>query len=138
MTGRDIEMGYYGYELHDQRVFALEKVRYLGEPVAAVAADTPDAARAAAALVKVEYEELPAVFDPEEAMLPDAPLVHEDPAAYQFDWESERKGNLCYKLEFGDGDVEQGFARKLTGSLRGPTPRPRPMPAPSNPTAQRP
>ena len=111
VTGRDIEMGYYGYELHDQRVFALEKVRYLGEPVAAVAADTPDAARAAAALVKVEYEELPAVFDPEEAMLPDAPLVHEDPAAYQFDWESERKGNLCYKLEFGDGDVEQGFAR---------------------------
>ena len=93
-----------------RRVFALEKVRYLGEPVAAVAADTPDAARAAAALVKVDYEELPAVFDPEEAMLPDAPLVHEDPAAYQFDWESERKGNLCYKLEFGDGDVEQGFA----------------------------
>ena len=110
VTGRDIEMGYYGYELHDQRVFALEKVRYLGEPVAAVAADTPDAARAAAALVKVEYEELPAVFDPEEAMLPDAPLLHEDPAAYQFDWESERKGNLCYKLEFGDGDVERGFA----------------------------
>ena len=110
VTGRDIEMGYYGYELHDQRVFALDKVRYLGEPVAAVAADTPDAARAAAALVKVEYEELPAVFDPEEAMLPDAPLVHEDPAAYQFDWESERKGNLCYKLEFGDGDVERGFA----------------------------
>ena len=110
VTGRDIEMGYYGYELHDQRVFALEKVRYLGEPVAAVAADTPDAAREAAALVKVEYEELPAVFDPEEAMAADAPLVHEDPSAYQFDWESERKGNLCYKLEFGDGDVEQGFA----------------------------
>ena len=111
VTGRDIEMGYYGYELHDQRIFALEKVRYLGEPVAAVAAVTPDAAREAAALVKVEYEELPAVFDPEEAMAADAPLVHEDPNAYRFDWESERKGNLCYKLEFGDGDVERGFAR---------------------------
>ena len=110
VTGRDIEMGYYGYELHDQRVFALEKVRYPGEPVAAVAADTPDAARAAAALVQVEYEELPAVFDPEEAMLPDAPLVHEDPNAYHLDWESERTGNLCYKLEFGDGDVLRGFA----------------------------
>ena len=110
VTGRDIEMGYYGYELQDQRVFALEKVRYLGEPVAAVAAVTPDAAREAAALVKVEYEELPAIFDPEEAMSEDAPLVHEDPEAYQLDWESERKGNLCYRLEFGDGDVEQGFA----------------------------
>ena len=110
VTGRDIEMGYYGYELQDQRVFALEKVRYLGEPVAAVAAVTPDAAREAAALVKVEYEELPAVFDPEEAMSGDAPLVHEDPEAYHLDWESERKGNLCYRLEFGDGDVEQGFA----------------------------
>ena len=110
VTGRDIEMGYYGYELQDQRVFALEKVRYLGEPVAAVAAVTPDAAREAAALVKVEYEELPAVFDPEEAMSEDAPLVHEDPNAYHLDWESERKGNLCYRLEFGDGDVEQGFA----------------------------
>ena len=110
VTGRDIEMGYYGYELQDQRVFALEKVRYLGEPVVAVAAVTPDAAREAAALVKVEYEELPAVFDPEEAMSEDAPLVHEDPEAYHLDWESERKGNLCYRLEFGDGDVEQGFA----------------------------
>ena len=110
VTGRDIEMGYYGYELHDQRVFALEKVRYPGEPVAAVAAGTPDAAREAAALVKVEYEELPAVFDPEEAMSADAPPVHEDPNAYHLDWESERKGNLCYKLEFGDGDVDRGFA----------------------------
>ena len=92
VTGRDIEMGYYGYELHDQRVFALEKVRYLGEPVAAVAATTADIARAAATKVKIEYEELPAVFDPEEAMSPEAPLVHEDPEAYQFDWESERQG----------------------------------------------
>ena len=123
VTGRDIEMGYYGYELHDQRVFALEKVRYLGEPVAAVAAITADIAREAAAKVKVEYEELPAVFDPEQAMSPDAPLVHDDPGAYQFDWESERKGNLCYKLEFGDGDVDRGFAeadRVIEGTYHTP------------------
>ena len=110
VTGAETEMGYYGYELHDQRVFALEKVRYQGEPVAAVAADTPDAARQAATLVKVEYEELPAVFDPEDALSEQAPLVHEDPNAYHLDWESERRGNLCYRLEFGDGDVERGFA----------------------------
>ena len=123
VTGRDIEMGYYGYELHDQRVFALEKVRYLGEPVAAVAAATPDAAREAAALVQVEYEELPAVFDPEQAMHKDAPLVHDDPNAYHLDWESERRGNLCYRLEFGDGDVQQGFAesdRVIEGTYHTP------------------
>ena len=108
--GQDTDMGYYGYELQDMRVFALDKVRYLGEPVAAVAALTPDLAREAAARVRVEYEELPAVFDPEQALAADAPLVHEDQSAYRMDWESERKGNLCYKLEFGDGDVERGFA----------------------------
>ena len=123
VTGPEIEMGYYGYELHDLRVFALEKVRYLGEPVAAVAAVTPDIAREAAMKVKVEYEELPGVFDPEEAITPGAPLVHDDPNAYQFDWESERTGNLCYKLEFGEGDVERGFAesdRVIEGTYHTP------------------
>ena len=123
VTGPEIEMGYYGYELHDLRVFALEKVRYLGEPVAAVAAVTPDIAREAAMKVKVEYEDLPGVFDPEEAITPGAPLVHDDPNAYQFDWESERTGNLCYKLEFGEGDVERGFAesdRVIEGTYHTP------------------
>ena len=123
VTGPEIEMGYYGYELHDLRVFALEKVRYLGEPVAAVAAVTPDIAREAAMKVKVEYEELPGVFDPEEALTPGAPLVHDDPNSYQFDWESERTGNLCYKLEFGEGDVERGFAesdRVIEGTYHTP------------------
>ena len=110
VTGQDIEMGYYGYELHDMQVFASDRVRYIGEPVAAVAATTPDGAREAAALVIVEYEELAAVFDAEEALSDDAPLVHDDANAYRFDWESERKGNLCYKLELANGDVDKGFA----------------------------
>ena len=110
VTGQDIEMGYYGYELHDMQVFASDRVRYIGEPVAAVAATTPDGAREAAALINVEYEELAAVFDAEEALSDDAPLVHDDANAYRFDWESERKGNLCYKLELANGDVDKGFA----------------------------
>ncbi len=109
VTGRDVEMGYYGYEVRDQRVFALEKVRFVGEPIAAVAATTPDIAREAASKVKAEYEELPAVFDPEEALSMGAPLVHDDVNVYEFDWESERKGNLCYKIEIGEGDVDKGF-----------------------------
>ena len=110
VTGRDLEMGYFGYELQDQRVFALDKARFRGDPIAAVAAETPDLAREAASLVKVEWRTLPAVFDPEEALAADAPLVHEDAAAYKLDWETERGGNLCYRIQLEDGDVEQGFA----------------------------
>ena len=127
VTGRDIEMGYYGYEVRDQRVFALEKVRFVGEPIAAVAATTPDIAREAASKVEVEYEELPAVFDPEEALSMDAPLVHDDVNAYEFDWESERKGNLCYKIEIGEGDVDKGFEESdqvIEGSYETPEAHP--------------
>ena len=110
VCGRDVEMDYFGYELHDYRVLAVEKVRFIGEPVAAVAATTVDIAREAAAKIVVDYEELPAVFDAEEALQEDAPLVHDDASAYDLDWETERSGNMCYKLELSDGDLEQGFA----------------------------
>jgi CO/xanthine dehydrogenase Mo-binding subunit/aerobic-type carbon monoxide dehydrogenase small subunit (CoxS/CutS family) len=109
VTGRDVETGLYGYELRDQPVFALEKVRHVGEVVAAIAATTIDIAREAASLVQVNYEELPAVFDADEALLPDAPLVHDDPNVYEIDWDTERKGNLCYQLQITEGDVDQGF-----------------------------
>lgn len=59
-----------------QPVLAGDRVRYDGEPLALVAADTPGAAVEAAALVDVEYEDLPGVFEPEEALAPDAPEVH--------------------------------------------------------------
>lgn len=110
VTGRDLEMGYYGIDLQDQQMFALDKVRFVGEPVAAVAARTPDLARAAAGMVRVEYEELPAVLDGDEALKSEAPLVHEDVNAYEHNWDSERKGNLCFQTWAGRGDVEKGFA----------------------------
>ena len=110
VTGRDTEMGYFGYEVRDLRIFALDKVRYVGEPIAAVAATTPDIAREAAARVKIVYEDLPAVFDPEAALADGAPLVHDSLDGYEIDWETERGGNLCYQVEIGDGDVGQGFA----------------------------
>ena len=110
VTSEDVSMGYYGFELRDQKIFAQEKVRYIGEPVAAVAATTVDIAREAAALVKIIYEELPAVFDAEKAILEDAPLVHDDANAYDIDWKTERDGNLCYKLQIVDGEIEKGFA----------------------------
>ena len=67
----------FGLEISDQPVLASDVVRYAGEPVALVAAERPEQAQAAAALVAVHYEQLAAVTDMEEALRSDAPLVHE-------------------------------------------------------------
>src|SRR5438270_4866923 len=69
----------YGCQVHDQHVLA-RVARYAGDVVAAVAAPTREAAREAARLVEVEYDELPAVFDPVEAVASGAPLLHPDGA----------------------------------------------------------
>ncbi len=75
----DVRLGLY---LRDKRILARDVVRYQGEPVAAVAADTLDAACEACRQIRVEYTELPAVFDPRDAMRPGAPLVHPDLGSY--------------------------------------------------------
>jgi CO/xanthine dehydrogenase Mo-binding subunit len=67
----------FGLEFCDQPVLAADVVRYEGEPVALVAAETAEQAREAAALVAVVYDPLPGVFDMEDALRPDAPRVHE-------------------------------------------------------------
>jgi CO/xanthine dehydrogenase Mo-binding subunit len=67
----------FGLEFCDQPVLAQDVIRFAGEPVAIVAAETPEQARAAAAAVVVEYEPLPAVSDMEQALRPDAPKVHD-------------------------------------------------------------
>lgn len=79
-----------------QPVLAAERVRYHGEPVVAIAAETPELAARAAELVTVEYEELPGVFDPLEALRPDAPRVHEG-------------GNVLGRWRIRRGDVAEGF-----------------------------
>jgi xanthine dehydrogenase D subunit len=85
----------YGLEFADQPVLAWDRVRYAGEPVAIVAAETPELARRAAARIAVDYEVLPAVTDMEEALAPDAPQLHE--------W-----GNVLrhVRIEHGDPDTE--------------------------------
>ena len=79
-------------------LIALEKVRYEGEPVAAVVAETPALARQALDRIKVVYEDLPTLFDVREALKPDAPLIHD-----------KRPGNLVGRFDFGWGDVEQAW-----------------------------
>src|SRR5438067_1055059 len=88
------------------------RARYTGDRVAAVAADTPEAADAALDAIEVEYAVLPAVFDPLEAMQPDAPLLHDDIAAYDGaprQWLAPDVHNGVTRLAWSKGDVEQGF-----------------------------
>ena len=91
-------------EPDDEPCLAVDKVRYKGEQIVAVIAESMSAAREAAAKVKVEYEELPAVFDVEEALKPGAPLVNEYHGQNYFKYE----GHHCRRVRHGD--VEKGFA----------------------------
>lgn len=90
----------FGVFVHDQPVMARGKVRYVGEAVAAVAAEDPLTARRAAAAIKIEYEPLPAVFSPEDALKPGAPVIHD----YAPD-------NITTHIPIRVGDVEKGFAQ---------------------------
>lgn len=89
----------FGVFVNDQPIMARGKVRYVGEAVAAVAAEDPLLARRALSAIKVDYQPLPAVFDPEEAMRPGAPVLHD----YAPD-------NLTKHIPIRVGDVENGFA----------------------------
>ena len=91
-------------EPDDEPVLAFDKVRFKGEQIVAVLADSPAAAREAAAKVKIDYEVLPAVFDVEEALKPDAPIVNEYHGQNYFKYE----GHHCRRVRHGD--VEKGFA----------------------------
>ncbi len=86
-------------QTRDETPLAVDKVRYFGEGVAAVAAVDEDLAEEAAGLIRVEYEELPGVFDAEAAMQESAPLVHEHAA-----------GNLSAEFHMDYGDVERALA----------------------------
>jgi CO/xanthine dehydrogenase Mo-binding subunit len=77
LTARDIPEYRIGRSMRDMPVLARNRVRFFGEKVAAVAAESPEIAEEALGLIEVEYEELPAVYDPVEAMQPGAPLIHD-------------------------------------------------------------
>jgi len=106
---------YYGPAFHDQPILAIDKVRHVGEPVAAVLADDPHIAEEAAQLIRAEYVELPAVYDEVEAMTSPA-LVHEvlKPAGTFPDLkhlEGKRGTNVALDFHLRRGEVEAAFAR---------------------------
>jgi CO/xanthine dehydrogenase Mo-binding subunit len=113
LTARDLPDVLIGRRVYDMLVLARERVRFIGEKVAVVAAVDPDVAEEALTRIEVEYEELPAVFDAEEAMRSDASLLHRNyrsyahaPAQYFSDLPNVHS-HATWKL----GDVAQGFAQ---------------------------
>jgi putative selenate reductase molybdopterin-binding subunit len=90
--------------------FSLDhKVRFVGDRVAMVAAETPEIAEQALHLIDVEYEILPAILDSREAMNPDAPRIHNEPEYVNFA-DSNPEKNLAAHIRIDIGDVEKGFA----------------------------
>ena len=108
------ELGAYGPQIQDSTVLALDVARYAGDPVAAVAARTAREAREAAALIEIDYAELPPVFDPVEAAGDAAPRIHEiaevseNEAAY-FDMRPQPGTNICHRFRVRHGDPEAAF-----------------------------
>jgi len=89
--------------------FSLDKkVRFVGDRVAFVAAETAEIAEAALKLIKVDYEVLPAVLDPTQAMAEGAPIIHDEPEFVNFD-ASDPSRNLAAEIRIDIGDVEKGF-----------------------------
>ncbi len=91
------EKGFGAIQTH-QMVLCSDKVRFYGDVVAIVAAETPEIAERAVNLIEIDYKPLPVVTDPIEALSPDSPLVHDN-------------GNLCIHHKVRKGDIETGFAQ---------------------------
>jgi CO/xanthine dehydrogenase Mo-binding subunit len=102
ITGKDFGGFKWGWSgvTRDEEPLAVKKVRYLYEGIAAVAAVDEDIANEACDLIEVEYEPLPGVFSPFEAMKEGAPLVHDD-----------RPGNITVEYHWNFGDVEEALAK---------------------------
>ena len=110
VTGK--EMPYtFGAMIKDQPFLAFDRIRYVGEPVAAVAAETELQAQEALQKIHVVYEELPAVFDPREAILEGAPILHPDLEEYARVglYEVVPGTNVCTVRRYSLGNVEEGF-----------------------------
>src|SRR5215216_7840592 len=108
-TAKDIPVNEYGLQWQDQPVLCgpgsakpgTDVVRFVGDQVAALVAQTEAQAAAAVKLIRVEYEDLPVVIDPVEAMKPDTPRVHEHIG----------DSNICVHYKIRKGNVQEAFAR---------------------------
>jgi CO/xanthine dehydrogenase Mo-binding subunit len=113
ITAADVSDRLTGRAVRDHPIICRDRVRFAGDRVAAVAAESLEAAEEAALLVQVAYEELPAVLDPIGAMAPEAPIIHPDPYGYAgFPREIPPEWrNVCAYRTWERGDVDAAFAR---------------------------
>lgn len=118
ITGEDLSPLFprYGHIIPDHPILALEKVRYLGEPVVLVVAEDRYAAHDGADLVEVLYQDLPAVMDPEQALADDAPLLHSEDygtgdRSFSEAHSEDRSDNVCHRVDLSWGDVDRAFSR---------------------------
>jgi CO/xanthine dehydrogenase Mo-binding subunit len=112
LTAADVPVNVRGLIRPDQQVFCANKVRFEGDQVCAVVADTAEAAEVAAKMVQIEYEDLPVLASPEEAMREGAVLVHDE-------W----PGNICHRIHLRKGDADAALAEAdivITGEYHTP------------------
>jgi len=110
ITGKDVAGMRIGRRIYDMPLFADDVVRFVGEKVAAVAAESEEAAGQAVDLIEVEYEEMEPLFDPLKALEPTAPLLH--PAVLSYRGLPEKlkiPSNVFVHLSWGKGDLHAGF-----------------------------
>jgi CO/xanthine dehydrogenase Mo-binding subunit len=110
LTHEDVPDVLYGQLVKDRRLFAKEEVRFEADVIAAVAALTPEVAEQATKLIDVEYEPLTPVTDPEEALEPNAPLVHADWSSYEAEDGMVRDGNVLGHSTIVRGDAQAAMA----------------------------
>jgi CO/xanthine dehydrogenase Mo-binding subunit len=112
LAGSDLPRVLVGQKVQDMPLLARDRVRFVGDRVAAVAAVDADTADEALSLIRVEYEDLPAVFDAEEAMRPGAPVLHPDLKSYAgLDWELPDVPNLEARYVHDRGDLAEGLRK---------------------------
>jgi CO/xanthine dehydrogenase Mo-binding subunit len=111
ITAAEIPNIRYGNAVKDLTVFATDQIRFVGHPLAAVAATTLEIAEQALSLIEVELEPLEPVYDPERALEPDAPLLHPDWRSYAVLPFVAREANVAGRSRIRHGDVDAAFAQ---------------------------
>ena len=119
LTGEDLADldPYYGHAIRDCPIVAIDKVRFVGEPIAVVAAETPAQAELGVLAIEVDYDELPAAVGLDAALADDAPTIHDGRlragAAHGLGDLPPRCGNICYQYAIDRGDLAEAAANAV-------------------------
>jgi CO/xanthine dehydrogenase Mo-binding subunit len=116
LTAADVPRKRFGFTVQDEELFAGEKVRYVGDVIAAVAAVDEEIADQGIGLIDFNFDELPAALTPDAALRENAPLVHENMGSYRLnsalarDWHPVPGTNIAHQTVYAKGDIDLGFS----------------------------